>query len=146
LDRVNRLKQSFAANPNEAIPELQYLIDHDWLEFVTYEHSQIEPDNSGAMARARRKAQIHFAKSELSNALQQYGKNNNGQFPTDLSQLVPYFTAPVDPSVFMGWEILPTSSLPREMRVDGDWVITQKAPTNGELGQRVVVSMKGLWP
>lgn len=146
LDRVNRLKQLFAANPGQTIPELQYLTDRDWLEFVTYDHSRIEPDDSRAMSGARRKAQIHFAKSELSNALQQYGKSNNGQFPTDLSQLVPYFKSPVDASVLQGWAILPTSSLPAEMRVDGDWAITQKAPINAELGQRVVVGMKEVWP
>jgi len=146
LDRVRRLKQSFAANPDQAVPELQYLTDQDWLEFVTYDHSRIEPENSRAMSRARKKAQIHFAKSELGNALQQYGKNNNGQFPTDLSQLEPYFKAQVDASVLMGWQIVSTSSLPPEMRVAGDWVITQKAPANADLNQRVVVGMKGVWP
>ena len=33
-DRVNRLKQLFAVNPAEAVPELQYLTDHDWLEWL----------------------------------------------------------------------------------------------------------------
>ena len=30
LDRVNGLKQLFAANPDEGVPELQYLTDRDW--------------------------------------------------------------------------------------------------------------------
>ena len=81
---------------------------------------------------------------ELSNALQQYGKNNNGQFPTDLSQITSYFKSPVDDAVLQGWAILPASSMPSEMQVEGDWVITQKVPINAELDQRWVVGLKGV--
>jgi hypothetical protein len=142
LDRVTRLKQLFEANPAEAVPELQYLTDRDWLELVEYDHHEIDPDNSNAMSSARSKAQIHFARTTLGDALRQYGKNNNGQFPTDLSQLASYFKSPVDDSVLRDWTILPTSSLPSEMRVEEDWVITQKAPINAEQDQRVVVGLK----
>ena len=142
LDRVNGLKQLFAANPDEAVPELQYLTDRDWLELVTYDHHQIDPDKTQAVSSARSRAQIHFAMSELSHALREYGKNNDRQFPTDLSQLVPYFKSPVDASVLAGWAIVPTSSLPAELRGDEAWVITQKAPINADLDQRVVIGLK----
>jgi len=142
LDRMNRLKQLFAANPGEAVPELHYLTDREWLELVTYDHHRLDPDNSRALSSARNKAQHYFAMSILDDALRKFGKNNNGQFPTDLSQLVPYFKSPVDASVLQRWSILPTSSLPSGMRVDEDWVITQKAPVNAALDQRVVVGMK----
>ena len=94
------------------------------------------------MSSARNKAQIGFAIGALSDAVRQYGKNNGGQFPSDLSQLAPYFKSPVDDSVLANWTILPTSSLPSGMRVDEDWVITQKAPVNAELDQPVVIGMK----
>jgi RNA polymerase sigma factor (sigma-70 family) len=144
LDRVDRLKQLFLANPAEAVPELQYLTDRDWLELVEYDHHQLDPDNSRAMSSARSKAQIHFAMTLLDDALRQYGKNNNGRFPTDLSQLVPYFKSRVDDSVLQDWTILPTSRLPSEMRTDEDWVITQKAPIHAELDQRIVVRLKSM--
>jgi hypothetical protein len=76
--------------------------------------------------------------------LRQFGKNNNGQFPTDLSQLTPYFKSPVDDAVLQDWTILPKSSLPRAMRVQEDWVITQKAPVNAERDQRVAVGLKSM--
>jgi RNA polymerase sigma factor (sigma-70 family) len=142
LDRVNRLKQLFAANPAEAVPELQYLNDRDWLELVRFDHHEADPDGRQAMSSARGMAQIHFAGTVLGDALRQYGKDNNGQFPTELSQLAPYFKSPVDASVLRDWTILPTSSLPSEMRVHEDWVITQKAPVNAALDQRIVVGLK----
>jgi len=142
MDRVNRLKQQFTANPAEAVPELQYVTDRQWLELVEYDHHRIDPDNSRVMSSARSGSQIRFGMSILNDALEQYGKNNGGRFPTDLSQLAPYFKSPVDDSVLANWTILPTSSLPSGMRVDEDSVITQKAPVNAELDQRVVIGMK----
>jgi RNA polymerase sigma factor (sigma-70 family) len=142
LDRVNRLKELFKANPAQAVPELQYLTDRDWLELVEYDHHRADPDNRHAMSSARSKAQIRFAMTPLGDALRQYGKDNNGQFPTDLSQLASYFKSPVDDSVLQDWTILPTSSLPSQMRVEEDWVITQKAPIDAEQDQRVVVGLK----
>jgi hypothetical protein len=141
-DRVNRLKQSFAENPGQSVPELQYLTDRKWLDAVEYDHHQIDPDNSRAMSSVRGTAQIGFVDGPLFTALQQYGKDNNGQFPTDVSQLAPYFKSPVDNSVLQDWAVLPTSSLPAGMQIDEDWAITQKAPINAALDQRVVIGLK----
>lgn len=141
LDRVNRLKQLFAANPAEAVPELQYLTDRDWLGVVEYDYHRLDPDNRHAMGMARTKGRIHFAKGMLISALHQYAKDNNGQFPTALPQLASYFNPPVDDSVLQDWTILPTTSLPSELRGDEDQVITQKAPINAELDQRIVVGL-----
>jgi RNA polymerase sigma factor (sigma-70 family) len=141
-DRVNRLKELFKANPAQAVPEIQYLTDRDWLALVAYDHHLIDPDNSHAMSSVRGSAQMTFATPILWDALRQYGKDNSGQFPTDLSQLASYFKSPVDDSVLQNWTILRTSSLPTAMRVDADWVITQKAPINPELDTRFVVGLK----
>jgi hypothetical protein len=142
LDRVNHLKQLFADNPAAAVPELQYMTDRTWLEMVEYDKHDIDPDNRQAMSQARSRAQLDFALI-LSDALHEYGKNNNGQFPTAVSQLGPYFKSPVDDSVLQDWTILPTRSLASEIRVDGDMAITQKAPVDAELDQAVAVSLMG---
>jgi RNA polymerase sigma factor (sigma-70 family) len=144
VDRVNGFKQRFVANPAEVVPELQYLTDRDWLEFVTYDHHRIDPDKSRAMSNARGRAQTSFAHKVLEDALSRYGKDNHGQFPTDLSQLARYLKTPVDDSVLQGWAILPANSLPSELQrqVKEPWVITQKAPINATLDQRVVIGLK----
>ena len=144
LDRINRIKQRFAENPGESVPELQYLTDRDWLELVEYDHHKIDPDGSRGMSSARGKAQIHFAEKVMMGALWEYGRNNNGQFPSDLSQLAPYFKSPVDDAVLQDWAIVPGTSLPGEMRVTEDRVITQKAPVNAAFDQRFVLGMKSM--
>lgn len=142
LDRVNHLKQLFAANPAAAVPELQYMTDRDWFDSVAYDDHGNDPDNRRAMSGVRSRAQINFS-GMLFDALQEYGKKNNGQFPTAVSQLGPYFKSPVDDSVLQDWTILPTSSLASEIRVDGDMAITQKAPVDIEFDQAVAVSLMG---
>jgi RNA polymerase sigma factor (sigma-70 family) len=141
-DRLARLKQMFAANPGEAVPELQYLSDDQWLEQVQYDRQLNETNGNRALSSTRNRAQIQFALSVLSDALWRYGKQNPGAFPTDLSQLAPYFKSPVDPAMLQEWAILPTSSMPTHLRVSGDWVITEKAPVDAELDERVVVGIK----
>jgi RNA polymerase sigma factor (sigma-70 family) len=176
-DQVNRIKQLIEANPAQAVPELQYLTDRQWLEVASVvsgsdgqwlnalraRAGSLSEDNlsddSYAMSVARFVAQGSFSQT-LWLALRQYGENNNGQFPTDLSQLTPYFTSPVDDSVLQGWTILPTSSLPSQMQAkmqsgtlgpglgpdtsafDQGWVITQTAPINADLDEREYVGLK----
>jgi hypothetical protein len=111
--------------------------DRTWFR----DHHRIDPDESRRMSNARHKAQMRFAKGALSNALGQYGNSNNGQFPTELAPLAPYFKSPMDGSVLEGWVVVSTSSLPEDLRVSGEWAITQKAPINPELDQRCVIGM-----
>ena len=79
----------------------------------------------------------------LRSALQQYAKDNSGQFPTDLSQLKPYFDSPIYDGILERYTILSASSLVSELRPGGDWVITQKAPVNEEQDWRTATSLTG---
>jgi len=141
-DRVIHLKQIFADNPSEAVPELKYLTDAAWLDQVDYYRNGSDPDERQAMSSARSAAQVEFS-MKLFEALQAYSKKNNGQFPGAVSELGPYFESPVDNSVLENWTILPTRSLASEIKVGGDWAITQKAPVDAEFDQAVAVSLMG---
>ncbi len=147
-DRVSRLKQLLETNPSEKIPELQLLTDSDWLKIVeggipldTEESCRI------AMSGARLAATVLFCQGNLRPALRQYAEANNEQFPTDLSQLRPYFKSPVEDAILQRYEILPVSQLPSTLapaaRYLKDWVITQKAPVNAALDGRDYLGLKG---
>ena len=141
--RIQWLKDLLAANPSQQVPELQYLSDDRWLELVQFERHAVDPDNSHLLSSARTGAQIDFGMLNLQPALQEFLKQNGGRFPNDLSQLAPYFSIPVDPSVLQDWAILPMTSLPAGLRIEGDWVVTQKAPVNPALDQRFVIGANG---
>jgi hypothetical protein len=140
-DRISRLKEFFADNPAQGVPELKYLSEAKWMELVEYDDHEIDPDNRKRLSSARVSAQTGFGMSVLWEALRHYGKNNDGQFPTAMDQLTPWFKSPVDDSVLQDWEIVPGSSLPGDLRSDDAWVITQKAPVDPSLDQRMVIGL-----
>jgi hypothetical protein len=67
---------------------------------------------------------------------------NPGQFPTDLSQLQPYFNPPVDPSILQRWEVAPKAAVP-SLGMGGDWIITQVAIVDADYDERYGVGLGG---
>jgi len=139
--RVAQLKQWLEENPSEKIPELQFLTYSDWLNSIS---PPLEtPDEfSRAMSNVRANAELKIL-DRLSGALRRYARNNNGQLPTDLSQLSSYLDSPIDDSILQRYEIVPATDLVTNLRGDGDWVITQKAPVNEEWDTRFAQGLNG---
>jgi hypothetical protein len=78
-------------------------------------------------------------------ALQKYLKANNGQFPTDLSQLQPYFDSPVDGAILQRYEIVPANTIPKAKEMSVSWLIVQKTRVdeNDKNDQREVIGPNG---
>jgi hypothetical protein len=129
--RVARLKQWLEEMPEEKIPELQFLSENDWIRRVD-DPLVTDDDYRSAISWLRMDADGEFAQRALP-ALRQYVQSNNGQFPTDLAQLKPYFESPIDDAILQRYEIVPTKSLVSSLAEDGlggDELITEKAPVN----------------
>ena len=139
--RVARLRQWLEGMPQEKIPELKFLSEDDWLA-RSDDPLVTDEDYRTAMPRLRARADGHFARMAFP-ALQQYAQANGGQFPTDLSQLKPYFASPIDDAILQRYEIVPAKSLVSYLAdLGGDWLITEKAPVNMN-DSRVAVGMTG---
>ncbi len=124
LDRVGLLKQRLEEAPDSKIPELQLVTEQDWLNAARGELTS-EADYRRALSTLRSAGENKFA-SMLKKALTGYLRANNGQFPTDLAQLQPYFDAPVDGPMLQRWEIAPARTV-KSLGLGGDVIITQKA-------------------
>ena len=79
-------------------------------------------------------------------ALKQYAEANDGRFPSELSQLTPYYQAAVDDAILQRYTIVPAKGL---TFLDGDWkggewVVTQRAPVNRKYDGRVAIGL-GDW-
>jgi hypothetical protein len=70
-----------------------------------------------------------------------YGQERNGQFPTNLSQLSPYFRSPIDDAILDRYTIVRADSLVSELQCGEDWVITQKAPVDEVRDLRHTIGM-----
>ena len=132
LDRVKQLKDYFEQHPQEKIPEFQFLTDGAWVAAVDSSMTGFgkpEDYNQRAAESLKWSAENHFG-IFIQVALQKYGQANNGQFPTDLSQLQPYCDAAVADVLQQLYEIRPASILPastvKEMNITTDWVVTRK--------------------
>jgi len=140
LDRVDRLKRRLAQMPNAGIPEMKFLNEDDWLG-ATSGKLDTEEDYARALSALRNAAENKFSYQAFP-ALQKYMKANGGQFPTDMSQLQPYFDSPIDEDILQRWEIEPASQVPT-MHFGGNWIITQKSAVDPENDARVGIGQSG---
>ena len=130
-ERINQLKQWLGEHPAEKIPELKFLSDRDWLDAAPAAENGFD----AAMSLLRANAEMQVA-GRFFGALRGYGRDHDGQFPAEVAQLKPYLDPPVDDDVLDRYVILPATNLVPELRGDGDWVITEKAPVNEALDTR----------
>jgi RNA polymerase sigma factor (sigma-70 family) len=141
LEREDKLKQLVSQFPDKSIPEFQLLSEQEWLDAAMNAKFDSDKDIQQDLANLRHTAENDLA-TQMHNALSQYMSANNGQFPTDLSQLQPYFKTPIDEAILNRWEILPQSALPNQS-MGGDWVITEKSPVDQNLDTRWAIGQSG---
>jgi RNA polymerase sigma factor (sigma-70 family) len=141
LAREDKLKKSIEQYPDKAIPELQLLSEQQWLDAAMNAKFDTDKAIRQTLADLRHTAENNFA-SLAQPALSKYMQANNGQFPTDLSQLQPYFETPIGDAILSRWEILPQSALPNQ-KMGSDWVITEKAPVDPEFDNRWAIGSSG---
>jgi RNA polymerase sigma factor (sigma-70 family) len=143
-EQVRRLKELLETNPSEKIPELQFLAESDWLWLAGRNVPDTEDGHRLAMRMARLKAELIFVTDLLDPALKRYVRDNNGRFPSEISQLKSYFKTPVDDAVLERWVVLHKDRLRSELqtRLDEDWYITQKAPVDATQDKRILRGLK----
>lgn len=145
--RVARLRHWLDETPSEKIPELQFVSELEWIRAVENPFVWTDDDYRNIMSNLRFKGERVFSRAAFQ-ALQRFSQVNGGQFPTDLAQLKPYFTTPVDDAMLDRYQIVPVSQLPSSARdqISGEFVITQKTPVNRELDARVLIGSRGPIP
>ncbi|HIG26982.1 MAG TPA: sigma-70 family RNA polymerase sigma factor, partial [Verrucomicrobiales bacterium] len=99
VDRVSVLKEHLEQTPAAWIPELQFLTDEDWLNAAKKELNTDE-DMRRAMGNLRATGEGKFA-PKIQNALEGYLQNNDGEFPSPLTLLKPYFDSPIDEAIIL---------------------------------------------
>jgi RNA polymerase sigma factor (sigma-70 family) len=150
LNRVSQLKQYVDQNPNEKIPEFQFLTDREWLNTADaglgHDDFQTPDEYRRAMESLRFEAEGRFG-NLVQIALREYSSANNGQFPNNLSQLEPYCEPVVMDTLRELYEIKPANILPERVREDistkFDWVITRKQRVNSYSTSRLAIFAYG---
>jgi RNA polymerase sigma factor (sigma-70 family) len=127
--RAGELNQHLQRMPDKKIPELQFLTESDWLAVAKDASLQSEADVRKALSELRNVAKHKFGTYAL-NAVDKFAAANNGQLPTDMSQLKPYFEVPVEDAMLQRYQVLQTPGanglrdnwdLKEKVRVDPDY-------------------------
>jgi hypothetical protein len=129
IKRLNQLQQFLAQHPGEAIPEMQFAEVSAWLNSI---QSELETEDAlrNASFVFRNQAQMKFT-GLIGEAVRQFEQANNGQFPTDLSQLLQYCDPAVGRTMMDLYEIVPRNAV-KDPTFDAgsDWIITRKVTVN----------------
>ena len=139
-ERVTQLKQKIQQTPGAAIPELKYLTEGMWLN-AARDPLVTEKDYRRAFASLRSSSENQFI-ILMQKALGSYLKQNGDQFPSDLSQLKPFFDTAPDDAALQRYAIVPASSIPN-MKMGGDWLITVKSPVDEEFDSQWALGPQG---
>jgi hypothetical protein len=125
------LRHRLEQTPEARIPEFHYLEQLDWLTAAKHKLEN-EEDYRVAFADLRSSAVANFVRL-AETAFQKYLQANNGQFPTEVSQLKPFFDSPPGDDVLERYKMALAAN-PLASPGPGntnDWVITLKSPQDG---------------
>ena len=133
LDRVGRLKQRVAQTPEAQIPELKFLTDRDWLNAASHK-LDTDADYNKALADLRAYGEGNFLQI-AEKALRKYLESHHDEFPTELSQLKPYFETSPEDEILGRYQVVPSSNIPNASTPaeKGGYLITLKQPDSDSL-------------
>jgi hypothetical protein len=120
---VASLKEALQKAPAQQVPELCFLEEQDWIKAARDAKLDTDEDVVKSLSRARTLAKERWIPM-LAKALRGFVEANNGQLPTALTQLEPYFDQPVEDSIFERYEIIKTGDS-RDLK-PGQMIIKEK--------------------
>ncbi len=129
--RAAELNQHLEQMPDKKIPELQLLGADDWLRAAKEAKFDTDAGIRKALGRLR---SIAKDKLPIGSALYSFTRANNGQLPTDLSQLKPYLRFPVDDAILERYTLLHAGNL--SDLPPGAWLVVEKAPVDKDYDSR----------
>ncbi len=102
--RAALLYQNLQQRPDRQIPELKLIDQEDWLKAANRVATGSDIEMRKALSVLRTLGKRKFARL-AQEALLKYTEANNGNLPTDVLQLKPFFGVPVDEAVLQRYEI-----------------------------------------
>lgn len=130
--RAGELNGHLQRMPEKKIPELQLLTENDWLSVAKDVSLQSEPEVRQALSKLRNTAKHKFA----TYALQAVDKfvAANGQMPTEISQLKPFFEVPVDDAMLQRYQVLPPAD---GGNLQDNWVMGERERVDPDYDQHL---------
>ena len=140
--RAEQLKAGLKQMPDKGIPEVQLLDEKEWLEAVKrFEHLGTETEIRQALSSLRSLGKQRFAEL-VRKAFTGYAEANEGQLPTELSQLKPYFSTAVDDAVLQRYQLAQTGKL-NEVDSKEPLIVESATPVDNQHDTFIKIRMSG---
>ncbi len=139
LAHVQRLHELFEQRPDQRIPEMQFLIDADWLRTAKTFPLETEEDVRKALAEIRSHA-INRLASRLSPAIRKYLVDPASPRPESAQALAGYLEQPLDPLLLMRYEI---TDRPRALRSGSNWALRLREAVDPDYDARFTINSDG---
>ncbi len=109
--KVALLKRKLAESPKRAIPEMRFLTDKDWADVALGADLATEDGLRDAFSNLRGNAINTFLNDMMKDAMKRYLAANNNVAPASLSELTPFFNAPVTQDMLSNYQLLQTGEV-----------------------------------
>ncbi len=124
-DRAIKVRERLDKTPGKQIPELKLLTDADWLDALKdIDRLSTEEDFRRAYHQLRQQAKSKFS-DLLERALKAYVQASQGNLPSQLSQLKPFFNTPIDDTILQRYGMLYTGKFQDVPR--GEYLVAETA-------------------
>jgi RNA polymerase sigma factor (sigma-70 family) len=140
LGKEELLKKNLEQMPDRNIPELQYLRADIWARVAQTARLDTDAGVREALSQLRDIAK-QTAAPRMGKALQQYVQANNGELPSEVSQLKPYFETPVDEALLARYEMIKTGKM-ADLQ-PGEMVVGEKAPVDDDYDSLQQIGLNG---
>src|SRR5207245_9066680 len=103
--KKEKLQKLFEERPEMRIPEMEFLTDKNWLDLAKDLDLDSKDSSRFAIHHVRTSAKANSAVT-IEDALKKVIEANNGNWPTDVSQLKPIFNQSMDDAILQRYKIL----------------------------------------
>ena len=143
LERAAQLRLLAKQRPELLIPELQLLIDRDWLDYAQSAKLEADADIREVFGNLRGKAKNTLG-NQMPKAMRAYLKAHDDTLPADPVQLAPFFDPPMDTAILQRYQMSATgklSDVPARQQTAN--LMVEKAPVDAEYDSRLAVGTRG---
>ncbi len=109
--KVASLKRKAVESPKLTLPEMRFLTDKDWADVAAGADMATEDGIREAFSNLREKAIDTFLNEMMKDAMRRYLSVNNNVAPASLSDLTPFFNAPVTQDMLSNYQLLQTGEV-----------------------------------
>ena len=138
--KLKLLKQRLEQMPDKNIPELQYLSNENMAHIALDARLDTDAGVREALFWLRNAAKQFFTR-QMWQALRKYVQSNNGQLPTDVSQLKPYFEVPVHDTTLARYKMIRTGNA-GDLQPD-EMIVAEKAAVDDEYDELFQIGLYG---